>query len=247
MNSKFCINCGAKLPEGVKFCGSCGTKVEEIVTDNNAQEPVQPDEVTVGSEGNQGNQPKEGKSSNALIVVIAIAIIAVICALYFKFSGLIAVAVLAGIIISTFYLMFKQHKTKSDIWHMIIGLIVTIVFIGWFAIKFIGGGVSEADPISLVKNGGFEYYSDSITVEEAFESYFGEGQWDSYEDNSGDVFVTYNTIYTNEAYTNASVGFIFSVELENETFYLESIAIDGWYLEDADINYFLYDIFNYAG
>ena len=38
---KFCTNCGAQLPEGVKFCTECGTKFDvETPVQETPAEPV---------------------------------------------------------------------------------------------------------------------------------------------------------------------------------------------------------------
>lgn len=47
----FCMNCGAKLKEGVKFCSNCGTPVEEL--------PPTPEESTIPEPASQEAAPQE--------------------------------------------------------------------------------------------------------------------------------------------------------------------------------------------
>lgn len=118
----------------------------------------------------------------------------------------------------------KRKKTATIIGVSVVAIIV-ILFLG------IVGGNSA---VRTVKNGKLEAYPEQ-TVGKAFEGFFGDTEWTSYEkDDETYVKFTGKCMYDDE---DASVKMIFSVE--DKSFYIESCKLNG--VEIFDTSGLLYN------
>ena len=109
----------------------------------------------------------------------------------------------------------KQKKIVPVIL-AVLGIIVAVVFF----LSLLGGG----DPVDKVKGGTLNAYSEQ-TVGEAFDGFFFDPEWDSYEDD-GETYVK----FTGEAEyfgEEVEVKIVFVLNEDSEQFKIDSAKVDG--------------------
>ena len=93
----------------------------------------------------------------------------------------------------------EVHKNQQNIKQvLIILLIIGAVFIGLVMTTILIVGMAASDPVSDLKNSTLPSYSRDITIEEAFEDFFINPEWSTYESGEDDIVVFKGVIYSDE-------------------------------------------------
>lgn len=112
----------------------------------------------------------------------------------------------------------NQHNKKSmDKIFKIIGAVIGLVL----AIVMLGG---ESKDVSLVKEGSFNSYPD-VPIGDAFESFFTDSSWESFESKEGDTIVEFTGVCTYmEQEVDATIQFVL---YEDKTFEMTYFDMNG--------------------
>ncbi|MBE6031411.1 MAG: zinc ribbon domain-containing protein [Clostridiales bacterium] len=150
--AKFCINCGAEIPDGTAFCTGCGTKIEETmpqvpVTEaaTTPEEPAQP-QTPPKQQTYQTppQQPVYQQPAQVPYDVPPIGKYGVVSTGYFFFMMIFYAIPVIGTIACIFTAFKGKNKNKKNfakamlIW-LVISLILSLVL--FFAFKAIGNFV----------------------------------------------------------------------------------------------------------
>jgi len=106
-------------------------------------------------------------------------------------------ALLFGILVVVSFLIAIFHGSKEEklearktLIQLIVGFVLICV-VAIFAVTHLDTITDIFQPGASVRNAYMTEYSESVTVEEAFEDYFADGQWSTYKDR-GDPYVVFN-------------------------------------------------------
>ena len=126
------------------------------------------------------------------------------------------------------YKNFGSLSTVSKILHIAIPVVAIVVVI------LILSAIFSTDYVDVVKDGMLYYISDDETVGEAFEDFFANPEWESFETEDGEIIVEFNgecEFYGDEA----DCCIQFEVDEDGEEFEVVYIDIDGESMNDFEI------------
>lgn len=126
------------------------------------------------------------------------------------------------------YKNFGSLSTVGKVIHIAVPAVILILVI------VILVSIFKTDYVEIVQDGMLTNISDDETVGEAFEDFFDEPEWDTFESDKGKRIVEFNGIcefYGDEA----DVCIQFEVDEDKEEFEVTYISIDGDSLNDFEI------------
>lgn len=126
------------------------------------------------------------------------------------------------------YKNFGSLSTVSKILHIAIPVVAIVVVI------LILSAIFSTDYVDVVKDGMLYNISDDETVGEAFEDFFANPEWESFETEDGEIIVEFNgecEFYGDEA----DCCIQFEVDEDGEEFEVVYIDIDGESMNDFEI------------
>ncbi|MGP1411224.1 MAG: zinc-ribbon domain-containing protein [Peptoanaerobacter stomatis] len=167
----FCDKCGTEIEEGVSFCHICGSKID--ISTN-----------LIYNEENK--QPKRTYSLGKiiLIAIVAIPILYFIISFLHEYGETLALILIAIAFLSAVFIGSKEEKIEAR--KAIVQIVMFFIIIGAIAYvliykeEFIGNIIY---PGYNIRNSYLTQYSDTVTVEEAFENYFRNTKWEAYKSN----------------------------------------------------------------
>lgn len=240
-----CHKCGANLDDGAAFCYKCGMKVtplkrsdvkEEITEKVVKNEVIQP--IENNSETNNSLENKEyvdekiwneaSKTKKVLFVLGGIILVIVLIVILKKYGAIIGCVAMVGCLI---YTSIKGNaEERKEIKKSIIKFMIMLVVVcGIGFVATIKPGYIENTTTNFVRPGAgvrdayLTQYSDTVTIEKAFDNYFEKGKWDTYK-NDGYDYVTFigSCMYME---TKSDVRITFKITGEN--FIVESLDVNG--------------------
>ena len=198
----FCHHCGTNIGEDSGFCHICGTKV--VYEEQPPQASVEAEKEPPFGEGSAAVPPQETPGSQepskfkvwwdgangfmkvlaALGILVAVGIgIGLVVSFLREFGSLLlGILVAAGIIITLLTgtkedrAEVRQFVLKGVIW------IALVVAIGAFVVMNPNLFMNFVQPGYAVRGAYLSQYSENVTVEEAFNHYFDNPQWSTYEE-----------------------------------------------------------------
>ena len=217
----FCSNCGNQLPEGALFCQECGTKVDNeesaayqtnrhvsdtVIHQNDNMADVHSDSENV-SETSSADTTDTGKSYAGG---------------QDKFNREkqlehykeMSQEMLGNLKKIPYQGVLDKLKKIPLLWKVgtVVGIILLIVLC-----------LSMHKPGQDVRESYLEYYSSSITIEDAFDSFFENGKWSEHKEN-GDIYV----VYTGDCwYLNERVNVKIRFRIVGDYFYFANIEMNG--------------------
>lgn len=249
----YCEKCGEKIKEGATFCHKCGVKLvyeyvkqqgietikEETFTSESdppiRQDSEEADSITE-SESLLEKKVSEFKkwwnkcSKEKRILVVLGALLVGGVALYALIAFLrefgyllFGIAVMGGFIL-TLKTGTKEEKieTRKTIVQMVVGGAI-IAFISIIIVLKPDFLSNIIQPGANVRNAYLSQYSESVTIEDAFESFFENGKWSTYKEEDYS-YVVFNGVceYLGER-VDAKVTF----KITGENFCVDSLDING--------------------
>jgi len=227
----FCGKCGVKLSEDAQFCGNCGEKVtlrfektQTVSTESAPMESVPMDHVSVNADDGKEETSKSMDILAWIIVgvVAIIAVVAIFAAIGFIFDNIISILIiifLGGTIIA-FALGDKKEKFQT-IKYFVIGLILLgIVYVVNFRPDIIDNALT---PGAVVRTGYLSSYSDTTNVETAFERFFGNEKWSTFEEDGYEYVIFNGTCF----YSEEQIDVRFKFKITGENFVIDSMDING--------------------
>lgn len=126
------------------------------------------------------------------------------------------------------YKNFGSLSTLGKVLHIAVPVLAVVIVIAILAAVF------STDYVEVVQDGMLYNISDDETIGEAFEDFFDEPEWDTFESDKGKRIVEFNGVceyYGDEA----DVCIQFEVDEDGEEFEVTYIDIDGESLNDWEI------------
>lgn len=164
----FCHNCGTQIDDEMSFCPQCGAKTDAESVPPQATEPA----AAVDS----GAAPDSGADANTPAVRQAAE----------RFEPNPAAGAAAPKVQPAKHEPSGRQgwwKRSSKFKKVLIVLAAVVVVVIALSLLF-------SQPGDGVRNAYLSQYSDKVTIEEAFDSFFADGKWDEY-DAGGYSYVTY--------------------------------------------------------
>ena len=248
MRAIFCHHCGANIGEDVDFCHICGTKV--------AYEEGQPQASgATGKEPPVGEQsatdpPRETPSSqepskfkvwwdsaNGFMKVLAVLgilmaagiIIWLVVSFLQEFGYLLLGVLVAVAIIITLLTGTKEDKAevRQFVLKGVIGfaVLMAVVFVVVLKPDLI---YNLVQPGYAVRQGYLSQYSEDVTVEDAFNNYFDNPQWSTYEEEG----YSYVAFTGGCAYMEEKVDIRLTFQITGEQFRIDRLDVNG--IEQSD-------------
>lgn len=246
----FCHKCGERIAEGAAFCHRCGEKViyEETApqifdktkssfhpitgqeSENLGQIPANEQESLPEKEPSKfkkwwDSAPKSKRVLAALGILLASGFVLYVLVAFLREFGylLLGIAVIGGFIVTLITGSEKEKiETRKTIVQMVIGFaaICLIVFAIVLKPDFL---VNIFQPGASVRKAYLTQYSETVTVEEAFDNFFDNGKWDAYKaDGYSYVVFTGACEYLGE---RADVKVTFKITGEN--FVVDRLDVNG--------------------
>ena len=125
------------------------------------------------------------------------------------------------------YKKFGSLSIKDKLSHILVPVVVVIAVICIFSM------FSSDEYVDLVRNGELAAYDDK-TVGEAFDNFFADGKWESFEAEDGELVVEFNGVCE---YDGEEVDFCmqFEVDEDGEEFEVYAAELDGDSLSNFEI------------
>ena len=200
----FCHRCGSKIDERATFCPFCGTKIEndqgQWEGPPNTKAHQKPPQPPVGS-APAGSSPPSSNSNEPpskfelwwthaqmvekvfFVLGIAVAVILVIVLLMNLWELLVVALVIAGVI---FAFVTGSKEDRSEIRRFILKGAAVVVAIAVVAIVLVTNQdffLNLIQPGMGVRNSYLTQYSEAVTVEEAFDNFFDNPKWSTYQED----------------------------------------------------------------
>lgn len=247
----YCHKCGARLEDGCRFCHKCGTQV--VPTTQEAQPPRGAAEETssacpvpqqsapsdrfeatdVPSDGQTGPPSDSWWSRRSKISKLLIVLGAVIVGLFVlwglivflqKFGVILFGIVLIGVLAFSLFhgSETERAEARKTAVQVVVGFFMAVLIA---VVVFLKGDVllDLIYPGAEVRNAYLSQYSNSVTVEDAFEDFFADEAWDAYEEG-GYSYVTFTGTceWMGEA-VDARITF----QITGEQFVIQGLDING--------------------
>lgn len=249
----YCKKCGTKVREGATFCHKCGEKITyeyvgQQISDNMKEEiPSSESESGIKQEsqcidqiaGSESSLEKEdsefkkwwsgcSKEKRIFLILGALAVggavIYALIAFLREFGYLLfGIAVIGGFII-TLKTGTKEEKIemRKTIVQMVVGGAIIVIIV--ITIAFHPDLISNIfQPGAGVRNAYLSQYSESITIEDAFERYFENGKWSTYKEEDYS-YVVFTGVCE---YLGKRVDVKVTFKITGENFVVDSLDING--------------------
>lgn len=251
-----CHKCGRKTDEGSSFCPFCGAKLE--MGQDRRQRPPET-EVQSGTPKTPAGNPPEAAPQNGpkpnetpskftlwwahaqmiekVFFILGVGVIAIVAiALLVNFwEILVGILVIAGVVTA---FVTGSKEEKSEIRRFILKgaasllLIAALVFVVMTNQDFFENLIQ---PGMGVRNAYLTQYSEDVTVEEAFQNFFENPQWSTYQESG----YTYVVFTGNCEYMDERVDVSITFQITGEQFRADHLDING--VEQNDL--ILYGLF----
>lgn len=248
MRAIFCHHCGANIGEDADFCHICGTKVAHEEQQPQAsgatgkEPPVGEPSATDPPRETPGSQePSKFKvwwdSANgfmkvlaALGILVAAGIIIWLVVSFLREFGYLLLGVLVAVaIIITLLTGTKEDKAevRQFVLKGVIGLVFVVV-IAVFVVMNPNLFMNFVQPGYAVRGAYLSQYSEDVTVEDAFNSYFDNPQWSTYEEGG----YSYVAFTGGCEYMGEKVDIRLTFQITGEQFRIERLDVNG--IEQSD-------------
>lgn len=217
----FCSNCGNQLPEGALFCQECGTKVDNeesaayqtnghvsdtVIHQNDNMEDVHLDSRSVSETSSadttdSGNSYTSGQDKFNREKQLE---------RYKEMSQ----EMLGNLKKTPYQGVLDKLKKIPLVWKAgsVVGILFVIVLCSLIH-----------KPGQDVRESYIEYYSSSVTVEDAFDAFFENGKWSEHRED-GDTYV----IFTGKClYLEEKVNVKIRFRIEGDYFYFVNVEMNG--------------------
>lgn len=206
----FCHKCGNQLPGDALFCQECGKKVngeenaayqaeryvsDAVIHQKDNMVDVHLDSENISETSSAGTTDSEREKQ-------------------FEHYKEMSQEMLENLKKIPYQEMLARLKNMSLRWKIgaVIGILLVIVLC-----------TRIHKPGASVRDSYLEYYSNSITVEEAFDSFFDNGKWSEYKED-GDVYV----VFTGECiYLDKKAKIKIRFRLKGDYFYFVNMEMNG--------------------
>ena len=236
----FCQKCGTQVPEGAGFCHRCGTRIDPKDTASQAASQSgtkpsnpQPAESSPGEETPSKFQlwwtrtPVAGKAFFLLgIAVIAVLLIGLVVNFWEIIFG---IAIIASII---FAFVTGSKEGRSEIRRFILKGAAFLLAVGVIAYVVVVNQdffVNLVQPGMGVRSAYLTQYSEDVTVEDAFDSFFDNPKWSTYRAGG----YTYVVFSGNCEYLGERADARITFKITGEQFRAEQLDING--VEQGDL------------
>ena len=230
----FCPRCGAQVPEGAGFCHRCGGKIDPKGEASQAasQSGTGPSAPQPAESPSEEEQPSKFQlwwmraqlfEKVFFVLGIIVAILLVIVFLHDLWELLVAALVIAGVI---FAFVTGSKEDRSEIRRFILKGAAFLLAIGVIAVVVVTNEdffVNLLQPGMGVRNGYLTQYSEAVTVEEAFDNFFDNPKWSTYQED-GYTYVVFTGVceYLGER-ADARITF----QITGEQFRTEQLDLNG--------------------
>lgn len=237
-SAAICCKCGAELEDGAKFCIKCGAAVN-IESVNKEEAQKFPEEELK----NLNEEPKSNKAAKAIdsfiewhewclakhkifaIFLIIAEIVLVLWLLFKTWKLLLGVLIIASIALPFIAKKDFTDKDRQNSREVVIGLakimagviIILIIVFNWSSI------INIFRPGAAVRNAYLTQYSENVTIENAFDGFFANGKWKTYEER-GNSYVVFTGACE---YFGEKVDAKIVFKITGENFIVDSLEING--------------------
>ena len=244
----FCHHCGTNIGEDSGFCHICGTKV--VYEEQPPQASVEAEKEPPFGEGSAAVPPQETAGSQepskfkvwwdgsngfmkvlaALGILVAAGIIIWLVVSFLREFGYLLLGVLVAVaIIITLLTGTKEDKAevRQFVLKGVIGfaVLMAVVFVVVLKPDLI---YNLVQPGYAVRQAYLSQYSEDVTVEEAFNSYFDNPQWSTYEEEG----YSYVAFTGGCAYMEEKVDIRLTFQITGEQFRIDRLDVNG--IEQSD-------------
>lgn len=213
----FCSNCGNQLPKDALFCQKCGTKVDREESAACQKEMPEPNNIDNHRENMEDVRLENGGVSQTTSEETTDS------TKQGKFNGEkqiehykeMSQEMLGNLKKIPYQRIFEKLKEVPLLWK--IGTVVGILLL------FIVVCVMVHKPGKDVREACLDYYSSSVTVEEAFDSFFEDGKWSEHKED-GDTYV----VFTGKcSYLDETVKVKIRFRIDDDYFYFANMEMNG--------------------
>lgn len=190
----YCHKCGSQLKGDAVFCPFCGSKLDRKTTTSQAppppgKKPSAPQPTEIPPEEKQPSRFQlwwmRAQMIEKIFFVLGI-IVAVILIIVFlnAFWEILAAILVIVVVIVAFVTGSKEDR--SEIRRFILKGAAVLLAIGVIAVVVVTNEdffVNLLQPGMGVRNGYLTQYSEAVTVEEAFDNFFDNPKWSTYQED----------------------------------------------------------------
>lgn len=249
----FCYKCGAQIADGAAFCHRCGAKAAfeddasqivnettresvQIETDSAIEQQdaastqVPTDEFSPAKEPSKFKKWWDNSSKPKKILAILGTLLIGIFALRFLVSFLreFGYLLLGVLVIASFIVAMvtgskdERIEARKTIVQLAVGAVIVIIIVLVIVLKpdFIS---NIAQPGASVRNAYLTQYSETVTVEDAFDNFFENGKWKTYKDNGYSYVVFTGTC----EYLGERADIRITFKITGEKFVVDRLDVDG--------------------
>ena len=230
----FCPRCGAQVPEGAGFCHRCGGKIDPKGAASQAASqsgtgPSAPQPTEIPPDEKQPSRFQlwwmRAQMIEKIFFVLGI-IVAVILIIVFlnAFWEILAAILVIVVVIVAFVTGSKEDR--SEIRRFILkgaAVLLAIGVIAYVAVINQDFFVNLVQPGIEVRGSYLTHYSEDVTVEEAFDNFFDNPKWSTYQED-GYTYVVFTGVceYLGER-ADARITF----QITGEQFRTEQLDLNG--------------------
>jgi len=242
-----CQSCGSYVDPNSKFCSRCGARIEQEYSnpddsiaesiENTTEDDERDVEDIINGRKEETGETDKKKEKKSIIIGLAM-IIGIIIAIILMLNN--GVLMFIGIIAYLISVLIKAIKSKKKNFTQICAMIfipisAILIIIAIFNPNFFRGAGYE------VRNSYLDQYSDSITIEAAFNNYFDNAKWSEKEINGVDYVIFSGTVEEEGEIVTADIWF----RISGEVFYIDSMELDGFELNDIGIDWVMQAVYEY--